>query len=287
MAQNQVLFNGYIAVDWSAKVKPAQGRNSIWVAVLGPGGLLQLENPRTREDATDYIDRTLTEATEEDRRFLCGFDFPFGYPSGTAQMLADHFNREDDRNWAVVWELIADNIDDRPNNWNNRFKAAAALNRCFRGEGPFWGRPTNPVIPCLGTAPPRNRWGVNLPPYRRHVERMFPGQAVWQLYGRGAVGSQALTGIAALQRRLRHRDDVEIWPFETLGNSKCHVLAEIYPSLIEPVPGYDVPDVGQVHAVAARLRELDQAGLLGGRLHAPESMPVAVRNEEGLFLDIA
>ena len=146
---------------------------------------MQLENSRTREDAIDDIDRTLTEATEEDRRFLYGFDFPFGYPSGTAQMLAGHFNREGDRNWAVVWELIADKIDECPNNWNNRFKAAAELNRGFRGEGPYWGRPTNPVIPCLGTAPPRSRWGVNLPPYRRHVERMFPGQA--------------LTGIEALR----------------------------------------------------------------------------------------
>ena len=126
---------------------------------------------------------------------------------------------------------------------------------------------------------------MNLPPYRRHVERVFPGQGVWQLYGQGAVGSQALTGIAALNR-LRRRADVQVWPFETLGEGGCHVLAEIYPSLIEPCPGANVLDERQVQAVATRLGKLDEAGHLAGRLHAPEDMPAAVQNEEGLFLDI-
>ena len=250
------------------------------MAVLEPVGQPEIQNFRTRYDAIDYIDLLLTEATEERGRLLCGFDFSFGFPEGTAQMLTSH------NNWASLWELIGRVIEDGPDNRNNRFRAAADLNRCFRGEGPFWGRPANPVIPFLGTVPPHNRWGVNLPPYRRQVERLFPGQAVWQLHGRGAVGSQTLTGIAALERRLRHRDDVDIWPFETLGKGQCHVLAEIYPSLIEPCQEHDVLDAGQVHAVVARLRELDQAGLLVGRLKAPKDMPAAVRNEEGMFLDI-
>ena len=108
---------------------------------------------------------------------------------------------------------------------------------------------------------------------------------MWQLYGQGAVGSQALTGIAALNR-LRRRADVQVWPFETLGEGGCHVLAEIYPSLIEPCPGANVLDERQVQAVATRLGKLDEAGHLAGRLHAPEDMPAAVQNEEGLFLDI-
>ena len=279
MAQNLALFKGYIAVDWSASVSPRRGRNSIWIAVLGPGDQLQLENPRTRNNAINCIDRMLTKATEEGHRLLCGFDFPFGFPEGTAQMLTGHDN------WEVVWKQIAEVIVDCPNNRNNRFAAAAVLNGHFQGEGPFWGRPANPDIPGLGRTAPHNRWGVNLPPYRRHVERVFPGQGVWQLYGQGAVGSQALTGIAALNR-LRPRADVQVWPFETLGEGGCHVLAEIYPSLIEPWPEVEVLDEGQVRAVATRLRELDEAGLLADRLHAPEDMPAAVQNEEGLFLDI-
>ena len=279
MAQNLALFNGYIAVDWSARATPGHGRNSVWIAVLGPGGQLQLENPRTRNNAINYIDMILTEATEKGRRLLCGFDFPFGFPDGTAQMLAGQDN------WEAVWETIGEVIVDGPNNQNNHFAAAAVLNGHFQGEGPFWGRPATPDIPGLGRTVPHNRWGVNLPPYRRHVERVFPGQGVWQLYGRGAVGSQALTGIAALNR-LRHRADVQVWPFETLGEGGCHVLAEIYPSLIEPWPGAEVLDARQVQAVATRLGELDEAGHLADRLHAPEAMPAAVQNEEGLFLDI-
>ena len=42
----------------------------------------------------------------------------------------------------------------------------------------------------------------------------------------------------------------------------------------------------QVHAVAARLQEMDETELLADRLQAPADMPDAVRNEEGLFWDI-
>ena len=287
MTQNPDLFNGYIAVDWSANSRPKRGANSIWIAILAPGEEVLLENPGTREDAINYIDRLLTKATEDGCRLLCGFDFPFGYPAGTAQMLANHFNRDGDPNWTVVWDLIADNIDDRPNNCNNRFEAAAALNAAFDGEGPFWGLPAGMHIEGLLPTVAQNGWEQSLPPRRRHADMEVPGaQEVWKLFYAGSVGGQALTGITSLERRLRRRDDVEIWPFETLGKGKCHVLAEIYPSLIEPVPGQEVLDQRQVHAVAVRLRELDQAGLLDGRLQAPADMPAAVRNEEGLFLDI-
>ena len=126
---------------------------------------------------------------------------------------------------------------------------------------------------------------MNLPPYRRHVERLFPGNLVWQLHGIGAVGSQALLGIARLNP-LRQRPDVQIWPFETLGGGQTHVLAEIYPSLIEPMSGHQVEDAQQVQAVAVRLHELDAAEKLEGRLQAPATMPNVARTEEALFLDI-
>ena len=274
------LFDGYIAVDWSAAAQPQPGANGIWIAALGQGGRPEVRNFPTRHVAIDYIATQLTEATAEGRRLLCGFDFAFGFPEGAAQSLTGQDN------WEAVWELIANVIVDGANNQNNRFQAAAGLNENFDGEGPFWGRPANPVIQGLGTSPPHNRWGVNLPPHRRHVERVFPGQAVWQLYGRGAVGSQTLMGIARLQALRQHRDDVEIWPFETLGAGQCHVLAEIYPALIERCHEYDVPDAGQVHAVAFRLRGLDAEDELDVRLRAPDNMPPAVQIEEGLFLDI-
>ena len=287
MALNLALFNGYVAVDWSANSRRNRGANSIWIAILAPGEEVLLENPGTREEAINCIDRLLTAATEEGRRLLCGFDFPFGYPSGTAQKLADHFKRKGDRNWALVWVLIADKIDDRPSNWNNRFEAAGALNKAFDGEGPFWGLPTGRHIEGLLPTVAQNGWGQNLPPRRRHADLKVPrAQEVWKLFYNGSVGSQALTGIARLELLRQQRTDVLVWPFETLGDGECHVLAEIYPSLIEPSQGHDIRDAGQVHAVATRLMELDQAGLLRRRLQAPEDMPACVRNEEGLFLNI-
>ena len=65
MTQNPDLFNGYIAVDWSANSRPKRGANSIWIAILAPGEEVLLENPGTREDAINYIDRLLTKATED------------------------------------------------------------------------------------------------------------------------------------------------------------------------------------------------------------------------------
>ena len=278
------LFNGSVSVDWSAAAEPAgrrDRRNSIWIATIIGGQALPLENPDTRHEAMQYIQGLLNQATKQGLRLLCGFDFPFGYPEGTARMLTD----QDHANWENVWNLISGEITDCDNNLNDRFEAAARLNDHFDGEGPFWGLPSGWQIEGLSPRSPRNRWGVNLPPYRRHVERLFPGNAVWQLYGQGAVGSQALLGIARLNP-LRQRPDVQIWPFETLGRGRSHVLAEIYPSLIEPMPGHQVEDAQQVQAVAVRLQELDAAELLEGRLRAATAMPHVVSTEEALFLDI-
>ena len=224
----------------------------------------------------------LDEANRERRRLLCGFDFPFGYPEGTARTLTS----QDDPNWEHVWNLIEEEITDCDNNNNCRFDAAARLNGRFNGDGPFWGNGLKRDIHCLPRKKPRAGWGENLPPNRRHVEReVRRAQEVWKLSGKGSVGSQALTGIARLNP-LRDRGDVQIWPFQTLGEGRCHVLAEIYPSLIEPEPGNGVLDARQVQAVAARLQRLDAARTLADRLHAPEHMPDAVRNEEALFLNI-
>ena len=280
MARNPALFDGYMAVDWSSKASRCQGANSVWIAVLGYGGQVQVHNPGTRNDAINCIGGMLNEGKGKGHRFLCGFDFPFGFPEGTARALTDHDG------WEDVWGLLERKIEDDDNNRNNRFDAAARLNERFQGEGPFWGNGLKRDIQGLGRTVPRNRWGVDLPPYRRHVEQVFPGQEVWKLSGRGSVGSQALTGIARLERFRRCRDDVRVWPFEPLGVDRCHVLAEIYPSLIEPCRVGAVLDERQVRAVAIRLRRLDEEGCLETRLHAPDNMPEVVRKEEGLFLDI-
>ena len=106
--------------------------------------------------------------------------------------------------------------------------------------------------------------------------------------GPGSVGGQALTGIARLQGLRRSRGDVQVWPFETLGEGSAHVLAEIYPSLIDPCPGDEVLDARQVKAVAEALRRLDRRGELEQYLRAPKNVPDHVRHqvlyEEGAIL---
>ena len=83
------LFNGYVAVDWSAFATPTpvDAANSIWIAVYDANGMRELVNFRTRQAAMDHIGKLLNEANTKDRRLLIGFDFSFGYPVGTAQML--------------------------------------------------------------------------------------------------------------------------------------------------------------------------------------------------------
>ena len=285
------LFDGYVAIDWSASAKPTpegNRENSIWIATLIRGLARPLQYPNTRHNAMVNIVALLREAKIAGYRLLCGFDFAFGYPEGTARMLTGL----NDANWEHVWNLIEHEITDSETNRNDRFCAAARLNEAVRnnvhvgGEGPFWGNGLKRDIAGLPRTMPHDRWGENLPPYRRHVERLFPGESVWQLSGRGVVGSQALLGIARLNALRRDCDDVQIWPFQTLGKGRCHVFAEIYPSLIEPAQGNGVLDARQVQAVAARLQALDAEETLAERLRAPENMPASVCDEEGLFLDI-
>ena len=271
------LFDGYVAVDWSAQAAPAQGANSIWIAHRYQQGAAILENPATRQEAITYIDELLTAATHQGHRLLCGFDFSFGYPVGTARMLTGRDG------WEAVWERIAGAIWDDPNNRNNRFHVAAQFNRAFQGDGPFWGLPNQWEIQGLQANRPQLGWRADWP--HRYAEEMVPqAQEVWQLYGAGTVGSQALTGIAALEG-LRHRTGAQVWPFQTLGAYGVHVLAEIYPSLINSCPINDfVLDARQVRAVSAALQELDNTEELTQYLRAPLGMPDRVRHEEGAIL---
>ena len=274
------LFDGYVAVDWSASNKPEYNENSIWIAIRDLNGAIELCNPGTRREAINLIETLLSVATEEAAVLLCGFDFAFGYSKGTARMLTGECG------WAAVWARVAQVIEDGPNNCNNRFEAAAELNEVFEGEGPFWVRHHTWHIEGLLATRPRRGWGANLPPERRYAEKMVPeAKTVWQLFYEGNVGGQVLTGIAALQR-MRRRAGAQVWPFETLGDGRSHVLAEIYPSLISPCPmdDIDTKDERQVRAVAAALQELDRTGELRQYLRAPLDMPARVRREEGAIL---
>lgn len=265
------LFDGYLMVDWSAAGTPRTGKDSIWIAFLADGEL-RLENPATRVTAEALIAEMVEGFAG---RVLVGFDFPFGYPEGTAAGLTG----VDD--WRVLWSFLETLVIEGEKNTNNRFVVASDLNARFDGLGPFYGNGLKDDIVGLPRTKP-DGYDVVYPARKRLAERDVPGtQEVWKLIGAGSVGSQALVGIPVVER-LRHRLKASVWPFEECLNG--HVLAEIFPSVLEPHPDEPVRDAGQVRAMVEALAEIDAAGRLGAFLDAPKAMPEAVRREEACIL---
>jgi precorrin-8X/cobalt-precorrin-8 methylmutase len=271
------LFDSFLTVDWSAAATPAIGRDSVWLHLgVRRGRRLEtrrLSNPATRTDAIAEIAGLMADEVAAGRRLLAGFDFPFGYPRGTAAALG-----LDPPDWRGLWRALADGIADGPANANNRFAFAAAWNRKFPdGRGPFWGRPERPPVPGLPTRKPADA----VLPERRRCDARVPGaQPVWKLYTTGSVGGQALMGIAALER-LRRRPELAahlaVWPFESgLAGppaGKPILLAEVYPSLVEPAGWAGLPkDAGQVVAIGRHLAARDANGALACDLAGPTDL---------------
>lgn len=253
------LFDIHLVVDWSAAGVPKRGRDSIWIGVA-EGGAVTATNPATRAEAVAALDQLFARATAAGKRVLAGFDFPFGYPRGLSQAIRPGGD------WRDVWARIASEVTDDADNRTNRFHAAARLNALFEGEGPFWGNGLKADVPGLPRKKPAG-WGDPLPANRRACDAAAKGaQEVWKLSGAGSVGSQALTGIASLQR-LRTRHALQIWPF--MGWEDGHVLAEVYPSLVKVTPGPgEVTDEAQVRTLVRALATADASGLLSQMLAA-------------------
>ncbi|MEL6766994.1 MAG: cobalamin biosynthesis protein CbiG [Pseudomonadota bacterium] len=293
----QPLFDRWIVVDWSASAVPKRGKDSIWMADLGAEGL-HLDNPPTRADAMALLAERLRAGAARGHRMIAGFDFPFGYPVGAAARV---FGAAPGRApWRHVWAHLEQGLEEGPRNANNRFLLAERLNAAYGPVGPFWGRPAQRKLPALPAKRPSG-YGAVLPAERRLVEtRVRRAQPVWKLAYAGAVGSQALTGIAALER-LRHQPGItaQVWPFETgLGLSRVPqgsvVLAEIYPSLVDAAVRQAtdaVKDAAQVRLLAEAFAALDRKGALGPLFAAcPAGLPpdeaAQVVAEEGWILGV-
>ena len=209
--------------------------------------------------------------------------------------------------WTATWRHLVAELVDEPNNRNNRFAVAAAVNaRISDGVGPFWGAPPARVTESLAATkapgfPHVHRTGT-LPEHRlaevavreRTGRRPFP---IWQLLGAGSVGSQALTGIPVVAG-WRHDPALAerslVWPFETglalpdvhatTGATDLIVHAEIWPSSIDvDLTVHEVRDAAQVICLARHLAALDERGVLAAEF-APPLGPDdarAVVSEEG------
>lgn len=284
------LFDAYLMVDWSAAATPRRGKDSIWLALRDGGGTI-LENPPTRAAAVERLRALLVELRAAGKRVLVGFDFPFGYPEGTGLRVTGR------PGWRAMWDWIAVRLEDGPDNANNRYRVAEALNReAFDGAGPFWGHPHQHRYAALPMHKPQG-YGDRYPAERRVVDaRVRSAHVVWKLVGNGQVGGQVLTGLPAL---LRLRDDpalsaeTAVWPFEAGEVPQALppiLLAEIYPSL-EAVPdGPEVKDARQVRAVVERLARDDAAGGLAPLVTTPWALPSderrAVLGEEAWMLNL-
>jgi hypothetical protein len=277
------LFDAYFMVDWSAASRPNTGKDSIWWALLQRRNdavhMTQRENPATRDAATIQIADQLAMLARDGVRVLIGFDFPFGYPHGTARRLG----LPDGLSWRHLWQELADLLDDAPDNANNRIDVAEGLNRRMTGEAfPFWGNVREETRDCLVRRGRRPHGDGDLDEWRLCDIRARTTSSVWQLAGAGSVGSQVLTGIP---RVLQLRTDPRlamislIWPFETGLTHDPRpqiVFAEIYPSIVDPLPEPGVvKDARQVRTIAAHFADLDAAGDLGALFEGGSDLSAA------------
>jgi len=271
------LFDAYLMVDWSAAAVPTLGRDSIWYA-LRDGRNERCANLATRAAAQAALRGHLLQLCGSGRRVLVGFDFPFGYPAGFAAAVGL-------RGWRGVWRFVAAEIDDGDDNDNDRFAAAARINReRFGGGFPFWGHPQGRLLDGLLPTKRGTRGFTGFA--ERRLCELRPGarsaKTVWQLAYTGSVGSQVLVGLPRVLALREDRDlagTVRVWPYET----RCRgddlppiVVAEIWPSLW-PEAWRDLEgrtscrDEAQVRGLARLLQRLDREGALARLLDRPLS----------------
>ena len=259
-----------------------------------------LHNPPTRHDADHLVSSVL--AAHADQRILLGIDVGLGYPCGFAAAAGIGTSSA----WSAVWQHLADLIDDRPDNTNNRFEVAGALNaRTAEGPGPFWGTTSTRHVSATLTrtkAPGFPTTSTPLLAEFRHTEAVLRGLgrrpfSMWQLAGAGSVGSQSLTAIPLLHRlRQRAASRVRVWPFDTglvddptRGDRATVVVAEVWPSAVEVDPAlHPVRDAAQVTALATHLAGLDAIGRLGALFapQVPDHIVDDVLDEEGWVLGV-
>ncbi len=294
------LFNAYVMVDWSANSKPKTGSDSIWIGVLKRDVRFQLVfesfNPATRAEAEKRLVLVLDDLRKRSERVLLGFDFSLGFPRGAGRAL-----KLKDEGWTGLWSFLASNVVDKADNTNNRFAVASKMNRLMTDEArPFWGSPPKDVQRWLASTKPAEH-GTDVPPLLRHAEVAAPGsKPIWQIFGNGTVGSQAIVGIPALGRLKAARGDgFKVWPFETGWRSLTEadldgvevLAAEVYPALVkpEPLPG-DVKDLAQVRALCQHFARLDEAIKLGQAFGPPKGVAadvvLDVEREEGWILGV-
>ncbi len=236
----------------------------------------------------------ISKELDAGRRVLVGFDFPFGYPEGVARCLTGKALA------LALWDWLDERIEDKSDNKNNRFEVASKINEKYPGAGPCWGRPGSWNFPKIPTQRPERTEQEHHPLEYRITDDRARAKPVWQLFGRGSVGSQVLLGLPSLKRLIAHSDiagRATVWPFETglkvPDVTQGHaVFVEVYPSLLreeikERSCPEEIPDRAQVRITAQAFAALDADGGLAPLFQGPSDPPLdpdkrqLVETEEG------
>ncbi|WP_113910689.1 gephyrin-like molybdotransferase Glp [Roseovarius dicentrarchi] len=254
-------FDSFLVVDWSASAAPAPARPSkdaIWLGLVQGGTPQDPLYCRTRTEAEARIADIIAGERAAGRRLLVGFDFPFGYPIGTARRITG----SDDP--LALWDWLEARITDSDTGANNRFDVAEAMNARFDDPGPFWGKTHADRWPGI----PYRKAGID---YTEIAEKRAcdvaakAASSCFQLCFPPTVGSQMLMGLPMLSR-LRRQHGARAWPFDDWQDAPT-VLAEIWPGLIESAvtsalgAGAPIRDAVQVTLLARALSRLPAADL--------------------------
>jgi hypothetical protein len=299
------LFDSYIVVDWSAASKPSTGADSIWIGAMTPDARLKLafkaSNPPTRAKALEELEDLFTRCLKRGDRVLVGFDFPLGYPQGTASAL----QLSSAAPWKAMQEYLKREMKDKADNTNNRFALAARLNyQISQGPFPFWGCSKKDELKTLAMKKVREHGPTDIAEYRIcETQAAAAGkgrpQPVWKIAYAGAVGGQALTGIPAVARLQDKFPGLRIWPFEVpfakLDSAALEgariVATEVYPSMLTTrAEANEVRDETQVRTLAEWMAAQDAESRLAAHFGpkpglSPEQI-AAVTSEEGWILGI-
>jgi hypothetical protein len=297
------MFGAYVAVDWSAAEGRKTGENSVWIGVAKRDARFRLSsdepvNPPTRALAAEQLRTILADLKRRGDKVLLGFDFGLGLPAGTAARLG--LKGEP---WSALWAYLAKEVVDKADGTNNRFAAAAKMNRLMTDSArPFWGAPARQVQRTMAATKPVGGYG-DFPEFRAaetHVRTAKAGQAKsqWQLSGAGAVGGQTLVGIPMVKRLADELGTKAlVWPFQTGWRAPDRealdaadvVIAEIYPSLFGgPAKPGEIKDAAIVRLTCEHFGRLDEAGKLGELFAPPKGVSpetvATVEAEEGWIL---
>lgn len=278
-------FDTVAMVDWAGgdDTGPRERADAIWAAVRRGGAAEPAVYLRNRTLAGAWLSELVAAEVAAGRRLLLGFDFPFGYPAGFAEVVTGS------RDPLVLWDWLADAFTDLAEG-EGRFDLAARLNRLFPGLGPFWFNGLQRDIPDLPRKGGERRGPFGVAERRRAEMEAKGAFSCWQLGGAGAVGSQAMTGMAALAGlRRAHPRLIAVWPFEPLDRPVA--LVEIWPSLLAAevkaamaAAGETIRDRAQVELLAGAVAQAQADGTLAAMLAVCAEVPEVA--EEGWILGV-